>query len=69
MDGEKILKENLLKAHVTEADIRCKLREANVYNLSQIKSVVFETTGNISVIHNSNNQSIDSWIMMDVQNA
>ena len=69
MDGEKILKENLLKARVTEADIQSKLREANVYSLSQIKAVVFETTGDISVIHSSDNQTIDPWIMTDVNNT
>ncbi|OAQ42163.1 hypothetical protein A5893_03340 [Pedobacter psychrophilus] len=66
MDGEKILEENLLKARVTETDLRSKLREANVIKLSQIKAVVFETTGDISVLHHANDDEIDSWIMKDV---
>jgi uncharacterized membrane protein YcaP (DUF421 family) len=66
MDGEKILSQNLLKARVTETDLRSKLREANITKLSQIKAVVFETTGDISVLHHPNNEDIDSWIMKDV---
>lgn len=66
MDGSKILKENLLKARVTETDLRGKLREANVTQLSQIKAVVFETTGDISVLHNDDNEKVDYWIMQDV---
>lgn len=41
MDGEKILYQNLKKARVTEADLRSKLRESNVLELSQIRAVVF----------------------------
>lgn len=67
MDGPMVLQENLLKARVTEADIRSKLREANVYQLTQIKAVIFETTGDISVIHNSDSKKIDDWIMDDVK--
>jgi len=51
MDGEKILEENLKKAKVTKADLYSKLREANVIQFSQVKAVVFEATGDISVLH------------------
>ena len=51
MQGSKILHENLKKAHLSEADLRSKLREANVLNYHQVKAVVFETTGDISVLH------------------
>ncbi len=51
MDREKILHENLKKARVTETDLYSKLREANVLELSQIRAVVFESTGDISVLH------------------
>ncbi len=66
MDGSKILKDNLLKARVTETDLRGKLREANVVQLSQVKAVIFETTGDISVLHSDSDKNIDDWIMQDV---
>ncbi len=67
MDGEKILQENLKKARVTEADLRSKLREANVLELSDIRAVVFETTGNIAVLHSKDeNVKLEDWLLKDV---
>lgn len=53
MDGPKFLDENLAKSKVTRSDVVARLREANVLNLDQVKAVVFETTGDISVLHSS----------------
>jgi uncharacterized membrane protein YcaP (DUF421 family) len=39
------------KTRVTSADLYAKLREANVLELSQVRAVVLETTGDISVLH------------------
>lgn len=64
-DGE-IFHDNLKKALVSQADLLGKLREANVLQLSQVKAVVFETTGDISVLHTTDNISIDEIIMEDV---
>lgn len=69
MDGPTILHDNLRKARVTEADLRSKLREANVLQLSQVQAVVFETTGDISVLHSSRDQKIDSWILENVSRS
>ncbi|MEO5910846.1 MAG: YetF domain-containing protein, partial [Pelobium sp.] len=66
MDGEKVLIKNLLKARVTETDLRAKLREANVTSLSEIRFVVFETTGDISVLTSKSDNQVDAWIMTDV---
>lgn len=66
MDGEKVLTKNLLKARVTETDLRAKLREANVTSLAEISFVVFETTGDISVLTKKSVNQIDAWIMKDV---
>tara|TARA_R110002124_G_scaffold287324_1_gene472885 strand:- start:11432 stop:11953 length:522 start_codon:yes stop_codon:yes gene_type:complete len=66
MDGEKILDNNLRKARVSESDLRSKLREANVTQLSQVRAVIFETTGDISVLHSQEDQPIDLWLMKDV---
>lgn len=49
-DGE-ILHDALRATRVAEEDLIAKLREANALDLSSVRAVVFETTGNISVLH------------------
>ncbi len=49
-DG-RMLRDNLRKARVTENDVWAKLREANVLRPDQVRAVVLETTGDISVLH------------------
>ncbi|MBT8425926.1 MAG: DUF421 domain-containing protein [Silicimonas sp.] len=49
-DGE-MLHETMRANRVTEGDLRGKLREANVLNLSDVRAVVLETTGDVSVLH------------------
>ena len=51
MHGAHVLHDNLRKAHLSETDLQAKLREANVLNYQQVRAVVFETTGDISVLH------------------
>jgi uncharacterized membrane protein YcaP (DUF421 family) len=51
MAGEEVLWGNLRRARMTEADLRGKLREANVLDLSEIRAVVMESTGDVSVLH------------------
>lgn len=68
MDGKKILMKNLHRAKVTEGDLRSKLREANVLNLSQVRAVVFEATGDISVIHSNDEKEVfEEWLIQDVK--
>ncbi|MEH6764969.1 MAG: YetF domain-containing protein [Aequorivita antarctica] len=68
MDGEKILHKNLIKARVTEADLRSKLREANVLELSQVRAVIFETTGDIAVLHSKDQQvNVEDWLLKGVK--
>ena len=67
MDGPNILQENLRKARVSESDLRSKLREANVSSLKEVLAVVFETTGDISVIHKEASETtLDDWLLKDV---
>ncbi|MEH6405652.1 MAG: YetF domain-containing protein [Leeuwenhoekiella sp.] len=70
MKGSIILEDNLRKARVTKGDLRSKLREANVIELSQIKAVVFEATGDISVLHTSDsNVELEEWLLKDVRES
>ena len=52
MDGPRMLLDNMRAARITRDDLIAKLREANVLSLSQVHCVVFETTGDVSVLHN-----------------
>ncbi len=51
MKGPEILDENLARARITRADLMAKLREANVLDFSEVRAVVLETTGDVSVLH------------------
>ncbi|WP_417387916.1 DUF421 domain-containing protein [Gimesia sp.] len=53
MRGSTMLDENLKKANITRDDVYGKLREANALNADQVLAVVFETTGDISVLHSA----------------
>ncbi len=68
MDGRNILHKNLKKARVSEGDLRSKLREANVIKLDQVRAVIFETTGDISVLHTEDpNEELEDWLLKDVE--
>lgn len=68
MDREKIIDENLRKARVTKSDLLSKLREANVTQMNQIKAVVMETTGDISVLHHHDEEhEVDSILLKGVE--
>ncbi len=51
MVGAEIFHDNLRRARVTENDLWAKLREANVLRPEEVRAVVLETTGDISVLH------------------
>ncbi len=57
MAGSEFVEANLLKAKVTRADVYGKLRASNTLTYEQVLAVVFETTGDISVLHSSNPQA------------
>ena len=68
MKGSTILYDNLKSARVTEDDLKSKLRAANVSNLSQVKAVILESTGDLSVLHNSDlDLDVDDWILQGVK--
>ena len=57
MRGNEILYENLKHARVEKTQLLAKLREANVLNFNQVFAVVMESTGDISVLHKSTENS------------
>lgn len=68
MRGAEILEPNMRKAKVTKEDLLGKLREANVTQFSQIKAVVMETTGDISVLHHEDeDHDLEEELLKDVR--
>jgi len=65
-DG-KIIYENLSECNVSEGDLIAKLREANVLQFSNVKAVIFENTGDISVLHGEGDIDIDERLLKDVE--
>lgn len=66
VDG-RIIDENLRRTNVTEGDLRAKLREANVLDFSQVKAVVFETTGDVSVLHGEPDEALNPALLEGVR--
>ena len=64
-DGE-IFYDNLKSCNIGVSDLMGKLREANVHKLSEVQAVIFESTGDISVLHSPDINDVDSIILRDV---
>lgn len=62
-DGEYIDRA-MDSCRVTRSDVVAKLREANVLALSDVRAVVLETTGDISVLHGD--EQLDDVLLDDV---
>jgi len=63
----EIFYENLKKTNVGEDDLIAKLREANALNFKEVYAVVLETTGDMSVLHGPDHQSIDKRILKGIK--
>ena len=57
MDENGFLEENLEAAKVSKDDVIAKLRESNVLKMEQIRAVVLEATGDMSVLHTSDSDT------------
>ena len=64
-EGE-ILYGALKKCNVGKNDLLAKLREANVHELKDVKAVILESTGDVSVIHNYDDKQISPSLLEDV---
>ena len=51
---------------MTEDDVRAKLREANVAGYDEVRAVVLETTGSVSVLDGA--REIDHDLLRGVRN-
>lgn len=70
MAGPDILHENMRKVRMTKDDLYAKLREANVTRLEQVRAVVVESTGDVSVLHaDPESAPLDTELLRNVQGA
>ena len=67
MDGPQILHDNLAAARITLDDLHGKLREANVLDYDDVRAVVVETTGDVSVLHGPG--ALDPQLLRGVRRA
>jgi uncharacterized membrane protein YcaP (DUF421 family) len=47
---------------VTEDELRGKLREANVIQMSEVRAVILESKGDVSVIHTRGSEELDDYV-------
>jgi len=62
----EIIYANLDKCNVGEDDLIAKLREANVIKFDQVLAVVLESTGDMSVLHTSDDIELESRLLKGV---
>ncbi|HSP02561.1 MAG TPA: YetF domain-containing protein [Acidimicrobiales bacterium] len=67
MAGPTMLEENMRRARVTPDDLRAKLRQANIHRYDQVRYVVLETTGDVSVVQGDG--ELDPDVLADVVDA
>ncbi|MDW3212587.1 MAG: DUF421 domain-containing protein [Ilumatobacteraceae bacterium] len=65
-DGE-FIDEALRHTRVTRSDVAAKLREANAIRLDQVRAVVLESTGDVTVLHGDG--PIDDLLLDGVRGA
>ena len=64
MRNGKFLEDALRKTRVSKSDLIAKLREANALDLSCVRAVVLENTGDVSVLHGD---ALDETLIGDVR--
>ncbi len=68
MAGSRILHDHLRQTRVSEGELKAKLREANVIHYGQVRAVVVESTGDVSVLHASSaEEKLDLDLLSNVR--
>ena len=66
MHNGMIMHKNLAKTNVGEDDLIAKLREANVIDFHEVLAVVLESTGDMSVLHTSQDKRLMDRMLQGV---
>jgi uncharacterized membrane protein YcaP (DUF421 family) len=64
-----MLDDVLRREGVTRADVLAKLREANVLRMEEVRAVVLESTGDISVLHADDDTELQDVLLEGVRGA
>ncbi|WP_251805109.1 MULTISPECIES: YetF domain-containing protein [Antarcticibacterium] len=67
MKDSKIFQENLSKVNLTEKDLRMKIQKLNLPAENKILAVVWERTGELSVLHSDKETEVDEQILEGVE--
>jgi len=67
MAGEEVLSDHLDPSRMTEDDLCSRLRLAGITHPKQVLAVIFETTGDVSVIKATD--EVDPWLFEDIRGA
>ena len=67
MAGSTPLPDNLRASHVAEDELRQRLRLAGIRNLGEVRCVVLERNGSVSVVRRG--APLDPWLYSDVPGA
>ncbi|WP_046756748.1 DUF421 domain-containing protein [Kordia jejudonensis] len=62
----KILEERLRKSNISKSDFMLKLKKANIYEFHEIKAVILENTGDISVVYKREHKEMHQQVFSDV---
>lgn len=67
MENGKFIQKNLDKTRVKEDEVIAKLRESNVLQMSEVRAVILESTGDMSVLHASDDTELEQILLRDVR--
>lgn len=67
MENGKMLHRNMRKVHITKYEINAKIRAHNVCSYEQIRAVVLEATGQISVVTYDEKYPLDPALLENVR--
>lgn len=69
MAGPKVLSANLDRARLTTSDLNNHLRQAGIIHPEQVRAVVMETTGDISVLEVNDDFDLEPSLLQDVSDV
>lgn len=67
MDGPELVRDNMRRSHVSEDELRQRLRMAGIAHRDQVASVILERNGSVSVIRRG--AELDTWLFSDVPSS
>jgi len=67
MEHGKFLEDNMRKINITHEEVNAKLRSCNINNYTQVRAVVLESSGSVSVLKNDPGNPVDPSLLEGVR--